>query len=72
MRELLAWVLLITVVGMWVVMPWRKETVLRLFNAESDEEIAGRILESRRFMASMGLVILLDVAALTLALIILI
>jgi hypothetical protein len=71
-RELLAFVLLITVVGMWVVMPWRQETVLRLFNAESEEELVGRILESRQFMASMGLVILLDVAAVALALIILI
>ena len=72
MRDLLAWVLLITVVGMWIVTPWRQEAVLRLFNAESDEELVRRFAESRRFMASIGLVFLLDIAAVTLALIILI
>ncbi len=72
MRELLAWVLLFTAVGSWVVMPWRQDAVLRLFNAASDEELFQRFLASRRFMASCGLILLLDVAAVVLALVILI
>ena len=71
MEEFLAWALLITVIGMWIIMPWRSETTLRLFNADSDEELLRRFTANRRFMASIGLVLLLDVVAVTLALVIL-
>jgi hypothetical protein len=67
MLTFLAWALLLCVVGMWIVIPWRSEPTLRLFNAESDEELLRRLTENRRFMAAIGLVLLMDVIALTLA-----
>ena len=67
MREFVAWVLLLSVIGMWVVMPWRSAPVLRLFNAESDEELVRRFGENRRFVFSMGLVVVVDIAAVALA-----
>ena len=72
MRDLLAWILLLTVLAMWIVTPWRQRDVLRLFNAADDDELFRRVAENRRFMASIGLVFLLDFAAIALALIILI
>ncbi|HEV2062465.1 MAG TPA: hypothetical protein VGR12_06395 [Solirubrobacteraceae bacterium] len=72
MREFLAWALLFCVIGMWIVVPWRAEPTLRLFNAESDEELLRRFAEHRRFMVSVGLVVLMDVVAVVLALTILI
>ena len=71
MRDFLAWLLLISVIAMWALAPWRREPVLRLFNAKSDEELLRRFAENRRFMASMGLVIVVDLAAVALAAIIL-
>ncbi len=70
-REFLAWALLFCVVGMWAVIPWSAEPTLRLFNAESDEELLRRFTENRRFMVSVGLVLLMDVVAVVLALVIL-
>ena len=72
MIDFLAWALLISVVGMWIVIPWRSEPTLRLFNAESDEELLRRFAQDRRFLASVGLVLLMDVVAVALALAILI
>ena len=72
MIDFLAWALLISVVGMWIVIPWRSEPTLRLFNAESDEELLRRFAQDRRFLASVGLVLLMDVVAVVLALAILI
>lgn len=72
MRDFLAWALLLCVIGMWIVMPWRSEPVLRLFNAQSDEELLGRFAADRRFMVSIGLVLLMDVVAVALALVILV
>jgi len=71
MREFAAWALLISIVGMWVAMPWRQEPILRLFNAESDEELLRRFTESRRLMVSVGLVIVVDLAGAALALMVL-
>jgi hypothetical protein len=71
MREFLAWALLFTVVAVWVVMPWRSEPALRLFNAESDEELMQRFVENRRFLASVGLVVAMDVVAVALSAVIL-
>ena len=71
MREFVAWALLLSVVGMWVAMPWRQEPVLRLFNARSDEELLRRFTDSPRLMLAVGLVIVVDVAGLALALIVL-
>ncbi len=72
MREFLAWVLILCVIGMWVVVPSKSEPTLKLFNASSDEELLARLRNNRRFMASFGLVILLDVVAVALALVILV
>lgn len=56
---------------MWLVIPWRAEPTLKLFNASSEEELLRRFIEDRRFMASIGLVFLLDIVAVALALVIL-
>jgi hypothetical protein len=71
MLTFLAWALLLCVVGTWIVIPWRSEPTLRLFNAESDEELLRRLTENRRYMAAIGLVLLMDLIALALALTIL-
>jgi hypothetical protein len=70
-REFAAWMVLITVIASWIVTPWRTEAILRLFNAADEDELMHRFTENWRFMASIGLVLLLDVAALVLALIVL-
>src|SRR4029453_16309698 len=70
-REFAAWMVLITVVASWLVTPWRTEAILRLFNAQDEDELMRRFTENWRFMAAIGLVLLLDVAALALALIVL-
>jgi hypothetical protein len=72
MLDYLAWALLFCVIGMWAVVPWNSEATLRLFNAHSDEELLRRFSENRRFLASVGLVLLMDVVAVVLALTILI
>ncbi len=72
MREFLAWALLFCVIGVWIVIPWRSEPTLRLFNAESEEEILRRFAENRRFAVSIGLVVLMDVVAVALSLSILV
>jgi hypothetical protein len=71
MRDFLAWLLLLSVIGTWLVMPWRSEPILRLFNAGSDEELMRRFGENRRFLASIGLVIVMDIVAIALALVVL-
>jgi hypothetical protein len=71
-RDFLAWLLLLTVIASWLVLPFRSEPALRLFNAESDEELLRRFAENRRFLAAVGLVLLLDVVAVALSLVILI
>ena len=72
MTDFLAWLLLITVVAMWALTPWREEEVLRLFNAPSYEDLFRRWGQNRRFIATVGLVFVLDIAAVALALIVLI
>lgn len=56
---------------MWLLVPWRQETVLRLFNASSDEALMRRFAENRRFLAGVGLVLVVDAVAIALSLIIL-
>jgi hypothetical protein len=70
-RDFVAWMVVITVIASWIVTPWRSEPILRLFNAQDDDELMRRFTENWRFMAAIGLVLLLDVAALALALIVL-
>ena len=68
MQEFLAWALLFCVIGMWVLVPWRSEETLRLFNADSDEELMRRFGQHRRFVLSIGLVVLMNLVAVWLAL----
>ena len=71
MRDFLAWLLLFSVVAMWVITPYRQATVWRLFGVESDEELFRRFGENWRWLASIGLVLLTDVVAVALALVLL-
>lgn len=70
-RDFLAWLLLLTVIATWLLVPWRLEPTLRLFNAKDDQELWRRFVENRRFLASIGLVFLMDVVAVVLCLVIL-